>query len=101
GDNTLKNILEKKIKAGSKVAIASAYFSLFAFDALKKQLDHVDDFKFLYTQPTFYKKERDLKRQYHLQKDETPRQPTFDGNTYEIQLRNDMASTHIASLVSE
>ena len=66
GDNTLANLLLKEIKSGAKVAIASAYFSLYAYDALSKVLDKVESFNFIYTKPTFTKEEKDLKRQYHL-----------------------------------
>src|SRR5690625_7852615 len=66
GENTLINILKDEIKAGSKIAIASAYFSLFAYHELKKELEKSKEFRFLYTKPTFYKKEADLKRQYKI-----------------------------------
>ena len=53
GDNTLSNLLLKEIKTGAKVSIASAYFSLYAYDALSKVLDKVESFNFLYTKPFF------------------------------------------------
>lgn len=56
GENTIVNELKKSIRSGSKVAVASAYFSLYAFDALQKELGKSEEFKFLYTQPTFLKK---------------------------------------------
>lgn len=99
GDNTLINMLKAEIKTGSKVAVASAYFSLFAFNELKKELKKSGNFRFLYTKPTFYKKENDLKRQYKISQSskEVAQQPTFDGNHFEIQLRNKMISNHIAT----
>lgn len=98
GENTLLNVLKAEIKNDSKVAIASAYFSLFAYYSLKDKLDHVDSFRFLYTKPTFYKKENDLKRQYEIEQayPET-NYPKFEGNDFEIQLRNKMMSPHIAN----
>lgn len=39
GDNTIANLLLKEIKTGAKVSVASAYFSLYAYDALSKVLD--------------------------------------------------------------
>lgn len=97
GDNTLVNLLAKEIKAGSKVAVASAYFSMFAYDALKRQLDQAERFRFLYTEPTFYKKEKDMKRQYKIQTADSINYPSFDGNPFEIQLRNKMVSSTIAN----
>ncbi|MFD1926505.1 hypothetical protein ACFSFY_00260 [Sporosarcina siberiensis] len=98
GDNTLLNILKSEIKKDSKVAIASAYFSLFAYHSLKDKLENVDSFRFLYTKPTFYKKEKDLKRQYTIGQDRAEMTyPKFEGNNFEIQLRNKMLSPHIAN----
>lgn len=97
GDNTLSNLLLKEIRTGAKVSIASAYFSLYAYDALSKVLDKVESFNFLYTKPTFIREEKDLKRQYHLNNIENKVDyPTFDSNKFEIQLSNQMMSPAIA-----
>ena len=102
GDNTLANLLLKEIKSGAKVSIASAYFSLYAYDALSKVLDKVESFNFIYTKPTFTKEEKDLKRQYYLNSNsKTVDYPTFDGNQYEIQLSNRMMSPTIAKKLTE
>lgn len=102
GSNTLINVLKSEIKKDSKVAIASAYFSLFAYHSLKERLENVDSFKFLYTKPTFYKKEEDLKRQYKIEQESTESTyPKFEGNSFEIQLRNTMLSPHIAHMAAE
>lgn len=100
GDNTLVNLLKKEVKSGSKIAIASAYFSIFAYDALRTQLEKAENFKFLYTKPTFYKKEKDIKRQYSIQAHNDVNFPSYDGNPFEIKLRNKMMSTSIANNVS-
>lgn len=101
GDNTLKNVLVKQIKKGSKVAIASSYFSIYAYEALMKQLESVDDFKFLYTAPTFLKTDNEKKRKYHLEKMVESSYPKFDGKMYEIKLRNELKSPAIAKLAAE
>lgn len=102
GENTLANLLLKEIRSGAKVAIASAYFSLYAYDALSKVLDKVESFNFIYTKPTFTKEEKDLKRQYHLNNNsQSTDYPTFDGNKYEIQLSNRMMSPIIAKKLTE
>lgn len=95
GENTVVNELKKSIRSGSKVAVASAYFSLYAFDALQKELDKAEDFKFLYTKPTFYKKENEIKRQYKIEA-RTSDYPKFQGNEFEIRLRNQMTGSSIA-----
>jgi len=49
----LKDDLAQVLKKGSKVAIAAAYFSIYAYDELKTQLEQIDELKFLFTSPTF------------------------------------------------
>lgn len=41
------------MKKGSKVSIAAACFSMYAYNELKKQLEGVDEFRFIFTSPTF------------------------------------------------
>ena len=45
--------LKKEIKEGSKLRIAAAYFSIYAYQALKDELEKVDSLKFIFTTPTF------------------------------------------------
>lgn len=101
GDNTLRNVLKQHIKKDAKVAVASHYFSIYAFEALQKELQKVDHFQFLYTKQTFYKEEREIKRQYHLQPKEDIQYPMYDGTPYEIKLRNKLASPAIAKMTAD
>ena len=41
-NNTVAEDLKKVVKKGSKVSIASACFSIYAFEALKKELSSVE-----------------------------------------------------------
>lgn len=95
GDNTLIQTLKDEVKKGSKIAVASAYFSIYAFHELKKELNNSQEFRFLYTQPTFYDHKQDKNLQYnvHINKENYP---TFDGNDFELPLRNKMLSKSIA-----
>lgn len=95
GDNTLIQTLKDEVKKGSKIAVASAYFSIYAFEELKKELTKAKEFRFLYTQPTFYEHEQDQNYQYKL-KVNKENYPTFDGNDFELPLRNKMISKSIA-----
>lgn len=56
----INNITEKlldDLKVGimpqSKVSIAAACFSVYAYEELKKQLESVDELRFIFTSPTF------------------------------------------------
>src|SRR5699024_7996906 len=101
GENTLVNLLKREIMIGSKIAVASAYFSIYAYDALRKEMEESEEFKFLYTKPTFYKIERDLIRQYKLQATIEVRFSKIDSNKYEIQIRNKMSSPTIANNINK
>ncbi|PEQ91757.1 helicase [Bacillus sp. AFS006103] len=100
GDNTLIQTLKDEVKKGSKIAVASAYFSIYAFEELKRELTQAKEFRFLYTQPTFYDHEQDQNYQYKL-KVNKENYPTFDGNDFELPLRNKMSSKSIAKEVSK
>jgi len=50
---TVKDDLTLTIKKGDKLSVAAACFSIYAYQALKKQLDGIDELRFIFTSPTF------------------------------------------------
>ncbi|MFC2076710.1 helicase-related protein [candidate division KSB1 bacterium] len=44
------------IRKGSKLSVVSAYFTIYAYDALKETLNHIDHLDFLFGEPTFVKR---------------------------------------------
>jgi SNF2 family DNA or RNA helicase len=91
--------LKKTICSRAKVRIAASCFSIYAFEALKKELERVDSLEFIFTSPTFVphevtdkiKKER---REFFIPKSE--RERGFYGTEFEIQLRNKLTQRAIA-----
>ena len=53
---TLRDDLSVEIKEGSKLSIAAACFSIYAFQALKDELQGIDELRFIFTSPTFITK---------------------------------------------
>ncbi|MBE6843930.1 MAG: hypothetical protein E7510_14085 [Ruminococcus sp.] len=51
-NSTVKDDLVISIKRGSKISIIASCFSMYAYQELKKQLESVDEFRFIYTSPT-------------------------------------------------
>ena len=51
----VKDDLVKKIKEGSRISIAAACFSIYAFQELKEELENYEDFRFIFTSPAFIK----------------------------------------------
>lgn len=94
GDN-----LKQTIKPSSKLKIAASCFSIYAFEALKKELENIESLEFVFTSPTFVpnevtdkiKKER---REFHIPKAE--RERSFYGSDFEIQLKNKLTQRAIA-----
>lgn len=49
--NTVRDDLRVEIKKGSRVSIAAACFSMYAYKELKKQLETIDEFEFIFYIP--------------------------------------------------
>jgi len=45
--------LTENIRAGSRLSIVSAYFTIYAYDALKEELDRIEHLDFLFGEPSF------------------------------------------------
>ena len=52
-NKTVKDDLQAGIHKGSKMSVAAACFSIYAYQELKKQLDGIDELRFIFTSPTF------------------------------------------------
>lgn len=86
--------LKENIGAGSKLSVISAYFTIFAFEALKTELAKIDNMRFIFTEPTFIKKDKELTREYYIER--LAREKAVGGNEFEIKLRNEMRQAAIA-----
>ena len=62
-NQTLRDDLSEEIKSGSKVSIAAASFSIYAYQELKKELEKCDEFRFIFTAPTFVTEKAKKKRE--------------------------------------
>jgi SNF2 family DNA or RNA helicase len=99
-NNTLKEDLTVEITKGSKVSIAAACFSIYAFDELKKQLKNIDELRFIFTSPTFVKeKAKKEKREFFIPRQE--REKNLYGSEFEVKLRNEMNQKAIARECAE
>ena len=49
----LHDDLKPEIKKGAKLSIAASSFSIYAYEALKKELKNIDELRFIFTSPTF------------------------------------------------
>jgi len=91
----LKNELMESIQKGSKVTIAASCFSMYAYIELKKQLDNIEELRFIFTSPTFVKdSSKKEKREFFIPRAE--RETELYGTEFEIKLRNEMTQKAIA-----
>lgn len=92
---TLKADLSVEIKKGSKISIAAACFSIYAFQELKKQLTSIEELRFIFTSPTFVaEKTKKEKREFYIPR--LNRERNLYGTEFEIKLRNEMTQKAIA-----
>ncbi|MGN8750393.1 hypothetical protein ACTNEV_08215 [Oscillospiraceae bacterium HCP3S3_D12] len=52
-NRTVKDDLRICIHKGSKMSVAAAYFSIYAYQELKEQLESIDELRFIFISPTF------------------------------------------------
>ena len=97
---TLKNDLSVEIKQGSKVSIAAACFSIYAFQELKEQLSQIEQLRFIFTSPTFVtEKAKKERREFYIPR--LTRERSLYGTEFEIKLRNELTQKAIARECAE
>ena len=94
-NSTVKDDLVDCLKKGSKVQIAAACFSMYAYKELKKQFESIDHLDFLFTSPTFIKQKAEkAKREFYIPR--LTRESSLYGTEFEIKLKNEMNQKAIA-----
>ena len=63
-NGTVAEELRQEITKDSKLSVMTAYFTIFAFAELKKELMKVDRIRLLFTDPGFIKGEQEQTREY-------------------------------------
>ena len=94
GDN-----LKQSLSPGARLKIAASCFSIYAYEALKAELEQIESLEFIFTSPTFVPNEvtdsvRRERREFHIPKLE--RERDFYGTEFEIRLRNKLTQRAIA-----
>lgn len=96
----VRDDMASTISKGSKVSIAAACFSMYAYKELKKQLESVDECRFIFTSPTFVtEKAEKQKREFYIPR--LNRESSLYGTEFELKLRNEMTQKAIAKECTE
>lgn len=99
-NKTLRDDLAVEIKKGSKVSIAAACFSIYAFQELKEQLQDIEELRFIFTSPTFVtEKAKKEKREFYIPR--ISREKSLYGTEFEVRLRNELSQKFIAKECAE
>ena len=85
--------LKEELQKGSRLSVISAYFTIYAYAELRKELSKIDKMRFIFTEPTFVNKDKELIRAYYIERNV---EKMVSGNEFEIKLRNEMKQAAIA-----
>ena len=99
-NKTVRDDLTVTIKKGSKLSITAACFSIYAYQILKKQLDSIDELRFIFTSPAFItEKAPKEKREFYIPR--LSRERSLYGTEFEVKLRNELSQKAIARECAE
>ena len=94
-NKTLKDDLTSEIRQGSRLSVAAACFSIYAFQELKKQLTDIEELRFIFTSPTFItEKAKKERREFYIPR--LNRERSLYGTEFEVKLRNELTQKAIA-----
>ena len=99
-NKTVKNDLAEAVKEGDRLSIAAACFSIYAYQALKEQLDAIGELRFIFTSPTFLQEKAPKeKREFYIPR--LNRERSLYGTEFEVKLRNELTQKAIARECAE
>lgn len=91
----LADDLRVTIKKRSRVSMAAACFSVYAFEELKAQLENLDELRFIFTSPAFLdEKPKKAQREFYIPR--LNRERTLHGSEFEIKLRSEFRQRAIS-----
>ena len=91
----LRDELANDLKSGSKLSVAAAFFSIYAYEELKDELEQIEQLRFIFTSPTFTKEKTEKsKREFYIPR--LDRERGVYGTEFEVKLRNELTQKAIA-----
>lgn len=96
----VRDDLEQTITKKSRLRIAAACFSIYAYEELKKSLIGIEELKFIFTSPAFTTdKVEKSKREFYIPR--LTREQNLYGTEFEVRLRNELTQKAIAKECAE
>ena len=98
-NNILGSDIGENLSSRARLKIAASYFSIYAYAALKKELEKIQELQFVFTSPTFVAdnvtdKLKKEKREFVIPKQD--RESSLYGTEFEIHLKNQLSQKAIA-----
>lgn len=96
--------IKKELNNGGKLKVAASCFSIYAFDALKEQLNDIEEFKFIFSSPTFIEEKiadkiKKESREFYIPHE--VRENLLYGTPFELKLKNKLTQKAIAKECAE
>ncbi len=88
--------LKNSITKNSKISVASSIFSIYGYESLKKELNGIDELRFVFTDPTFIKTDEKKKDTKLFKINSANRQKAINGSEFELNLKNELKGRNIA-----
>ena len=98
-DNHIEKLgddLRENIKENSKIRICASIFSMYGYEALKKELLKIKEFDFIFTDPTFVEQASNKKEQRLFEINSRNREKSLSGSPFEVKLKNELNGKSIA-----
>lgn len=90
----------KTVRSGSRVSIAAASFSIYAFQELREVLGDIEELRFIFTSPSFITERVDKqRREFYIPR--LNRERDLFGSEFEIKLRNELSLKAVAKECAE
>jgi len=94
-NSRLGDDLRESIKKGSKLSIAASSFSIYAYEALKKELGSIEELRFVFTRPTFIEEKfQKHSRQFYIP--HIYKEADLCGGDFELRLKSELNQRAIA-----
>ena len=100
----LGNDIKRELNDKSKLKIIASCFSIYAFDALKEELENIEDLQFIFSSPTFIEEKISDKIKKESREFYIPheiRESKLYGTPFEVRLRNKLTQKAIAKECAE
>jgi len=92
--------LKSEIKKGTKLSIAASSFSIYAFEALKKELKSIKELRFIFTSPTFIEENLQKEsREFYIP--HIYNEHNLCGGEFELRLKNELNQRAISRECSD